>query len=50
MWNHSLCSVSVRNKNQSLDVVLPFFIFVFNFFYKIYEESLVHLIAGLIWR
>ena len=32
---------------RSLDVVLPFFIFVFNFFYEIYKEFLVYLIARL---
>ena len=33
---------------RSLDIVLLFFIFVFNFFfYGIYEEFLVYLIAGL---
>ena len=26
--------------------MLPFFIFLFKFFYEIYEEFLVHLIAG----
>ena len=36
--------------NQSLDGVLPFFILVFNFFYEIYQEFLVHLIARLIWQ
>ena len=35
-----LSVLSVRNENQSLDVVLPFFIFVFNFFYEIYKEFL----------
>ena len=33
--------LSVWNENQSLDVVLPFFIFVFNFF-LIYKEFLVY--------
>ena len=28
--------LSVRNKNQSLDVVLSFIVFVFKFFYEIY--------------
>ena len=42
-----LCALSVQNKNQSLDVVLPFFIFVFKFFYKIYQEFLVCFIVGL---
>ena len=41
-WNHSLCSVRVRNENQSLDAVLSFFNF---FFYNIYNEFLVYLIA-----
>ena len=41
---------SVRNENQSLDVVLPFFIYAFNFFYEIYKKFLVHLIARLIWQ
>ena len=35
----------VRNENQSLDVMLPFFIFVFNFFCKIYKEFLVYFIV-----
>ena len=38
----------VRNKNQSLDVVLPFFIFVFKYIYEIYKECLVYFIFGLI--
>ena len=42
-----LSAFNVRNKNQSLDVVLPFFILVFNFFYEIYKEFLVHLIVRL---
>ena len=32
---------------RSLDVVLPFFIFVFKFFFQIYQELLVYLIARL---
>ena len=32
---------------RNLDVVLPFFIFVFKFFYEIYQEFLVYLIARL---
>ena len=43
-------ALSVRNENQSLDVVSPFIIFVFKFFYEIYKELLVHLIARLIWQ
>ena len=51
MWNHSLCSVRVRNENLSLNVVLPFYIFVYKFFfYEIYEEFLEHLIDELIWQ
>ena len=42
--------LSVRNKDQSLLVVLSFIIFVFKFFYEIYKEFLVHLIAGLIFE
>ena len=38
----------IRNKNQSLDVVLPFFIFVFKFYYEIYNEFVVYFIVGLI--
>ena len=45
-----LSVLSVRNQNQSLDVVLPFFIFVFKFFSKIYKEFLVYFIVGLIWQ
>ena len=46
-----LSVLSVRNHNQSLDVVLPFFIFVFKFFFsEIYKESLVHFIDRLIWQ
>ena len=37
-----LSVLSVRNENQSLDVVLPFFIFVFNFTFEIYKEFLVY--------
>ena len=42
-----LSVLSVRNENQtqSLDVVSPFFIFVFNFFYEIYKEFLVYFIV-----
>ena len=36
---------SVRNQNQSLDVALSFFIFVFKFFSKIYKEFLVYFIV-----
>ena len=42
--------LSVRNKNQSLDVVLPFYIFAFKNFYEIYKESLVYFIVRLIWQ
>ena len=41
----SLSVLSARNKNQSLDVVSPFFIFVFKFFYEYYKEFLVSLIV-----
>ena len=34
----------LRNEIQSLDVVLPFFIFVLKFFYEIYKEFLVYFI------
>ena len=40
--------LSVRNENQSLDVALPFFIFVFKFFYEICKEFLIYCIARLI--
>ena len=40
-------STKTLNFLRSLDVVLPFFIFVFKFFYEIYKEFLVHLIARL---
>ena len=36
-----LSVLSVQNENQSLDVVLPFFIFVCIFFYEISKEFLV---------
>ena len=36
-----LSVLSVRNENQSLDVVLSFYIFVFKFFYEIYKEFLL---------
>ena len=61
-WNHYRHSVSilriveplsvlsVRNENQSFDDVLPFFIFVFKFFYEIYKEFLVYFIIRLIWQ
>ena len=46
-----LCELSVRNENQSLDVVLLFFIyFCFQIFYKTYKEFLVYLIVRLIWQ
>ena len=40
-------STKTLNFLRSLDAVLPFYIFVFKFFYKIYKEFLVYLIAGL---
>ena len=43
-----LSMISVRNKTQSLDVVLPFFIFVFKFVYEIYKEFLVYFIVRLL--
>ena len=43
--------LSVRNENQSLDVVLLFFIyFCFQIFYTTYKEFLVYLIVRLIWQ
>ena len=45
-----LSVLSVRNKNQSLDVVLSFLFLVFNFFNEIYKECLVHFIVRLIWQ
>ena len=35
----SLSVLSVRNQNQSLDVVLPLFIFVFNFFFLKFTKN-----------
>ena len=43
-----LSALSVSNENQSLDVVLPFL--CLKFFYEIYKEFFVHLVAGLIWQ
>ena len=40
-------STKILNIFRSLDVVLPFFILVFKFFYGIYKEFLVSLIAKL---
>ena len=40
-------STKTLNFLRSLDVVLPFFIFVFKFFYEMYKEFLVYLIARL---
>ena len=45
-----LSVLSVRNENQSFDDVLPFYIFVFNFFYEIYKEFLVYFNVRLIWQ
>ena len=46
-----LSVLSVRNENQSLDVVLLFFIyFCFQIFYKTYKKFLVYLIVRLIWQ
>ena len=46
-----LSVLSVRNENQSLDVVLLFFIyFCFQIFYNTYKEFLVYLIVRLIWQ
>ena len=42
--------LSVLNNNQSLDVVLPFFIFVFKFFYEIYKKFLIYFMLRLIWQ
>ena len=44
-----ISALSVPKENQNLDVVLPFFNFVLNFFMK-FTEFLVHLFAGLIWQ
>ena len=38
-------STKTQNFLKSLDVVLPFFIIVFKYFYEICEEFLVYLIA-----
>ena len=43
----ALLPIKVLNFLRSLDVALPFFIFVFKFFYEIYKEFLVCLIARL---
>ena len=43
-----LSVLSVRSENLSLDVVLPFFIFVFKILYEIYKEFLVYFIVRLI--
>ena len=40
-------STKMLNLLRSLDVVLPYFIFVFKFFYEIYKDFLVYLIARL---
>ena len=40
-------SAKTLNVSRSLDVMFPFFNFVFQFFYEIYEEFLVYLIARL---
>ena len=45
----ALLRISTKTLNflRSLDVLLPFFIFVFKIFYEIYKEFLVYLIARL---
>ena len=40
-------STKTLNFLRSLDVVLPFFVFVSKFFYEVYKEFLVYLIARL---